>query len=151
MREETSSWDFTSCLFLIPEVTYSQVLISFHFSYSGCWSFPLLRLVPCLLFSFSFQVILLDQWSSFPIFAFLSIITVGQLFFYLTESCSFPSVFLGYRRLSVKFLFTSHFYFLFNNILFFLAFEPTDILFLSNLSVLYCPNIFDFLYNFTFL
>ena len=39
MREETSSWDFTSCLFLIPEVTYSQVLISFPSSLSSRISF----------------------------------------------------------------------------------------------------------------
>ena len=39
-----------SCLFLIPEVTYSQVLISFHFSYSGCWSFPLLSVAYFLFF-----------------------------------------------------------------------------------------------------
>ena len=33
------SWDFTSCLFLIPEVTYSQVLISFPSSLSSRISF----------------------------------------------------------------------------------------------------------------
>ena len=36
----------SNSLSIFWSIINSQVLISFHFSYSGCWSFPLLRLVP---------------------------------------------------------------------------------------------------------